>query len=151
MKDKFIGTSSPAVKIFAACFNTVSFFICYIGIVKAIRAFGLLNAVFAIIGITLFIISIFVSKEVLKNGVKFSDSLVEFTAHDKYNYYHYSDIKRVEVYKNTDASLKKGFVDRYSSLILYMKDGTVATVELGITTKKALREILTEIRKRMAE
>ena len=148
MKNKFIGTSPWIFKFGAGCFNIVAFFLTYIGVVKVIKDFGVFNALFAVIGIAAFVVSILTTKTVLKNGAEFYADRVAFSAHDQYNTYYYKDIEKVNIHKDTDPSLKKNFVDRYSSVILHLKDGTVATVELGNTTTKALRDIQKEIMKR---
>lgn len=148
MRNKFIGTSSFLMKGAAACFNVIAFILMYIGVVKAIRGTSVLSILFAIITVTAFVVSVLVSKNILKNGVQFYKDFVEFTIHDENNTYFYDNIDKIEVHKDTEASLKKNIVDRYSSIILYLNDGTVATVELGITSEKILRDIEKELLKR---
>lgn len=91
------------------------------------------------------LVAIFTTKEAFSNGVKFRDDEVEFTGLDTNNIFKYSDIKSVESKKDTTASLKKNFVDRYSHIILNMKDESVVTIDLGLTTKKALKTITNQI------
>ncbi|HBN38533.1 MAG TPA: hypothetical protein DD404_03295, partial [Ruminococcaceae bacterium] len=58
-------------------------------------------------------------------------------------------IVKVETYKDTKASFKKSFTDRFSLLILTLDDDTQVTVSLGYTTKKTLDKILTQLNSRI--
>ena len=88
-------------------------------------------------------------KEIIKTGVYFGDDRVEFTGVDDNNVFEYSRISRVEGVRDTKASLKKNFVDRYSRVILYLDDDSVVTVELGLTSKKTLDDIDNEFKQRL--
>lgn len=149
MKDKFIRVISP-----------ISF--CVITVLDiAIIAFGVFayqkitadkniyNIMFVGIEVVAFIIGILASKEVVSNGVKFEYTKMEFTGLDENNIFEYKNIERIETNKDTKASLRKNFVDRYSSIIIHQTDGTVTTIELGLTTLKTLIKIEEEINKRI--
>lgn len=149
MKDRFIRVISP-----------ISF--CVITVLDiAIIAFGVFayqkitadkniyNIMFVGIEVVAFIIGILASKEVVSNGVKFEYTKMEFTGLDENNIFEYKNIERIETNKDTKASLRKNFVDRYSSIIIHQTDGTVTTIELGLTTLKTLTKIEEEINKRI--
>lgn len=149
MKDRFIRVISP-----------ISF--CVIAVLDiAIIAFGVFayqkitadkniyNIMFVGIEVVAFIIGILASKEVVSNGVKFEYTKMEFTGLDENNIFEYKNIERIETNKDTKASLRKNFVDRYSSIIIHQTDGTVTTIELGLTTLKTLIKIEEEINKRI--
>lgn len=149
MKNKFIRVLSPIT-------------ICVIGVLDiAIIVFGVfavekltnevskINIAFAVIEAFAIIIGALVSKEVVSNGVRFKENEFEFTGLDDNNIFKYSDIKKVESSKDTKASLKKNFVDRYSTITLYLADDTQATISLGLTTVKTLTKIQDEISKRI--
>ena len=85
------------------------------------------------------------TKETLSNGVKFFDDYVEFTGIDENNVYKYSDIERMEASRDTKASFRKNFVDRYSNVTLYLKDESVVCIQLGLTSGKTLKKITDEL------
>ena len=89
------------------------------------------------------------TKETLSNGVKFFDDYVEFTGIDENNVYKYSDIERVEATRDTKASFRKNFVDRYSNVTLYLKDESVVCIQLGLTSGKTLKKITDELTSRL--
>lgn len=65
------------------------------------------------------IIAIIGTKELLSNGVKFSDDEAEFTGVDDNNIVAYDDIITIEAYRDTAASFTKNFDMRHSLLILH--------------------------------
>lgn len=149
MKNKFIRVLSPitllvigALDIAIICFGVVA-------VKKITDSVTTINIAFVIIEAIAIIIGILVSKEVVSNGIRFDETKMEFTGLDENNIFQYSDIEKVETSKDTKASLKKNFVDRYSNIILYHKDGTVTTIALGLTTVKTLTKIKNEIEKRI--
>ena len=85
------------------------------------------------------------TKETLSSGVKFFDDYVEFTGIDENNVYKYSDIERMEASRDTKASFRKNFVDRYSNVTLYLKDESVVCIQLGLTSGKTLKKITDEL------
>ena len=107
-------------------------------------------------GITFVVIMLFsdalgvlFTKETLSNGVKFFDDYVEFTGIDENNVYKYSDIERIEASRDTKASFRKNFVDRYSNVTLYLKDESVVCIQLGLTSGKTLKKITDELTSRL--
>jgi hypothetical protein len=121
----------------------------YYAVKKLSQQMSAINIIFSLIVLFAFIVAIFVTKEVFNNGVKFDSNEVEFTGLDDNNIFEYSNIEKVESSKDTAASMKKNFVDRYSSIIIYLNDNSVVTIELGLTTKKTLKKITDEINSRI--
>lgn len=91
------------------------------------------------------VLGVLFTKETLSNGVKFFDDYVEFTGIDENNVYKYSDIERIETSRDTKASFRKNFVDRYSNVTLYLKDESVVCIQLGLTSGKTLKKITDEL------
>lgn len=89
------------------------------------------------------------TKETLSNGVKFFDDYVEFTGIDENNVYKYSDIERAESSRDTRASLRKNLVDRYSNVTLYLRDESIVSIQLGLTSGKTLKRITDELTSRL--
>lgn len=89
------------------------------------------------------------SIQLFRNGVKFDMEKMEFTAIDDNNVFYYKEIERIETIRDTKASLRKNLVDRYSRIIIYTVNNEVATIELGLTTNRALKKIEQEIQKRI--
>ena len=107
-----------------------------------------LNILFAIIAFLSVALAVFYSREVIRHGIKFRNDEFEITFLDENNIIKYDDIESIESYIDTKASLKKNFVDRYSRLTIILKDGSALTLELGLTTKRKLKKIEEEIKKR---
>lgn len=104
---------------------------------------------FAVIMVFSDIIGVLFTKETLSNGVKFYDDYVEFTGVDENNVYNYADIERVEGSRDTKASFRKNFVDRYSNVTIYLKDESIACIQLGLTSGKTLKKITDELTSRL--
>ena len=149
MKDKFIRVTSPPALLFTVCFDAVVLFLCVLATARLFQGIRFYSVAFAVIAAILVPVAVLTTREQMKNGVHFRDKKIEFTGLDEHNVYAYADIEKAEVYKDTGASLKKNFVERYSSVILYLKNGEVATVELGVTTKSTLKKIENELQERI--
>lgn len=89
------------------------------------------------------------SIQLFRNGVKFDMEKMEFTAIDDNNIFYYREIEKIETIRDTKASLRKNLVDRYSRIVIYTTSDEVATIELGLTTNRALKKIEQEIQKRI--
>lgn len=89
------------------------------------------------------------SIQLFRNGVKFDMEKMEFTAIDDNNVFYYKEIEKIETIRDTKASLRKNLVDRYSRIIIYTVNNEIATIELGLTTYRALKKIEQEIQKRI--
>ena len=149
MKDKFIPCVSPLSLFVIALFDIASLVMTVFAVKGIIHRPNIYNIAFFVIMVVDIVTALLATKSLMKNGVRFKENEVEFTALDNNNIYAYNDIERADFYKDTKASLKKNFVSRYSSIIFYLKDGSVATVELGLTSKRKLRIIEEEIKKRI--
>lgn len=146
---KFIRILSPITLaiVFALDIAVIGF--CIYAVQRIIADVSAITIGFVAIDIFALIIAIFTTKEAFSNGVKFDDEKVEFTGLDTNNIFYYKDIEKVETQKDTKASLKKNFVDRYSHIILHLNNDTIATIDLGLTTTKALKKIEEEINKQI--
>lgn len=149
MKNKFIRILSPITLLIVGVLDAGTILFGLYAVQKIIENQNLWNILFSIIEFFAIIIAILVSKEVISNGIKLNENEVEFTGLDENNIFAYCDIEKVETSKDTKASLKKNFVDRYSSVILTLKDGNIVTIELGLTTVKTLNKIKKEIESRI--
>ena len=149
MKNKFIRIIPLLSALVVAVLDAGAVFLGYFAYKKLSVEVNAFNVIFAIIEGLLLIVAVSTTIQIFKNGVRFFEKSVEFTGLDDNNHFLYKNIERVETHKDTDVSFKKNFVDRYSSVILYLGDGTVATVELGYTTKRKLRTIEKELNERI--
>ena len=104
---------------------------------------------FVIIMVFSDVLGVLFTKETFSNGVKFYDDYVEFTGVDENNVYNYADIERVEAFRDTKASFRKNFVDRYSNVTIYLKDESIACIQLGLTSGKTLKKITDELTSRL--
>lgn len=149
MKNKFVRCLSPITAgvtlamLIAVAFNG------YYSVTQIIQSPDWKTAVYLFVELVAVAIVVLMIKEIIKTGVYFGDDRVEFTGVDDNNVFEYSRISRVEAVRDTKASLKKNFVDRYSRVILYLDDDSVVTVELGLTSKKTLDNINNEFKQRL--
>ncbi len=90
-------------------------------------------------------VAVLTTLEIIKHGVVFSDEEMVFTAIDDNNTIKYSEIESIEVQKDEAASFVKNFYDRQSIIIFTLKSDKIITINLGLTTKKALANIVKEI------
>lgn len=144
---KFIRVISPFSIIVILIMDIATIAFGAYAIEKLIAEQTILTIAFVAILAFALIVAILTTKESLSNGVRFTDEQIEFTGLDTNNIFRYNDIVRIESQKDTTASLKKNFVDRYSRVIIYLKDDSVVTIDLGQTTKRTLKKITTEIEK----
>ncbi len=149
MKDKFIRSVPPLSLAVIGVFFGASVLLCIVAIISVIKNFNLYTLLFLVIMVVDLVCALGATKNMMKNGVRFCDDRVEFTTVDTNNIYYYADIEKAEGYKDDSASLKKRYTDRYTSIILHLKNGEIAIVELGSTTKKKLAEIKSELDKRI--
>ena len=150
MENKFIRVNTPLYLIATAVFDLAALAFCIIAVYNVAKERTFMNIVFMLICLTVQVVMCIVTLTVAKKGAKFTADRVEFTWLDDNNIFSYEEIEKVEIHRDTEASLKKNLVDRYTSIILYLKDGTVATVEVGLTGKRTIQKIEDEIKKRTA-
>lgn len=149
MKDRFVMCLSPitaAVTLAMAVAVAVNAYFCG---EKVAEGFDWKVGVYVLVEIVAAVIVVLMVKEVLKTGVRFTSDKVEFTGVDENNVFEYSHIVKVQTARDTKASLKKNFVDRYSHIIIFLDDDSVVTVELGLTTKHTLKAIDDEFKVRI--
>ncbi len=149
MKDKFIRTAPPAMHILAVVFDIFVIGFLAISVYGMIREASFFTVGFFVIEIIIAVIAALMTKEIIKNGVKLTESRVEFNWLDEENVFSFDEIERIESYKDTKPSFKKSVTDRYSSLIIHLKNGEIVTVEFGMTTKKKLIKVEKEINERI--
>lgn len=147
MKKKFIRIISPITLIVIVLLDIAVIGFAFFSVKKIIEVQNLYSIFFAVIEILAIIVAVLVTKETICNGIVFYEDKFEFTGIDDKNIFLYSDIAEIETYKDTKASLKKNFIDRHSLIIITLNDDTVATVDIGLTSKK----ILTKFKKELAE
>lgn len=148
MKKNFVRILSPMNIAVALLLDMATIVLTVIDIEALISEINIYNIIFAIVMLLAIIVSVLYTKQVLSNGIYFYDDCCEFNMLDDDNKINYADIVGVETYKDTSASLKKGFVERYSVLMLKLNDNTTFTVNLGLTTKKSLKKIKAEFEKK---
>lgn len=146
---KFIRVISPISLAVMLAFDIGIIFFANYAVQKIMQGVDIWTILFLIIILLSICLALAISKEILTNGVRFDEEKVEFTGLDENNVFQYRDIKNVEAQRDTKASLKKNFVDRYSHIILYLNDDSVVTIDLGLTTAKALNKIEVEIKNRI--
>lgn len=149
MKNKFIRTLSPITALVIMVLDVAVVYYLWYVIEKLTKKLDMWNVLFIIFEAFALVVAFLVSKNVLKQGVKFDEEKLEFTSLDDNNIFCYADIEKIESSKDTKASLRKNFVDRYSHIIFYLKDGNVVTVDLGLTTVRTLSKITDEINQRI--
>lgn len=147
MKEKYIRILSPVSLAVVAILDIAVIGYGIFAIVKVADAASTKAIFFLAAEILAIVIAALVTKEELSHGVKFYDDEFEFTAIDNDNVFSYADIASVETEKDTKASFVKNFLDRSSKIILTLKDESVVTIDIGITTKNCVENIAEEIRK----
>lgn len=148
MKDKTIRIISPTVTAIIAILDAAVLGYGIFAVVKLIKQFSTISIIFAVIEVFAIVIAVLVSKEVLSNGVIFSDDEAEFTGVDENNIITYEDVKEIEAYKDTAASLTKNFDMRHALIMFTMKDKKVITIDLGIVQNSTINKILDEFKAR---
>lgn len=149
MNKKFIRIISPFSFVTIAALDiSVIAFSAY-AVIKLSENANAYTIIFAIIDLIAILTAFFASKEVLSNGVCFRENEVEFTGIDNDNIFRYDDIIKVEAQRDTSVSFRKNFVDRYSILTLYLKDDSIVSIQLGVTTGKTLNKVKNNIEERI--
>lgn len=149
MKEKFYHILSPINLFVMLLLDCGCIYFDCLAVGKIIEDAKLINIAFVLIVAFVSVVAFLSTAQLFKNGVKFYEDRVEFTGLDTDNEFKYCDIERVEARKDDCISLRKNFIDRYSSLIIYLKDEKTVTVTLGLTTKKTLKNITDELNGRM--
>lgn len=149
MKDKFILCLSPITAGVSLAMLAAVVANGYFCVEKIFDGFDWKVAVYVLTEIVVAAVVVLMIKEMFKTGVRFTGDRVEFTAVDENNVFEYAHIVKAQTGKDTKASLKKNFVDRYSHIVIYLDDDSVVTIELGLTTKRTLNKIDTEFRNRI--
>lgn len=150
MNDKFIRLLSP---ISLAVYGILDLAVLGFGVFAIKKVTVMLNTwviIFIAIEIFAIIIAIIGTKELLSNGVKFSDDEAEFTGVDDNNIVAYDDIITIEAYRDTAASFTKNFDMRHSLLIFTLKDESgekTNTIDIGLVNNGALNKVLDEFKK----
>ena len=151
MKKKFIRIISPITLVVIALLDIAVTGFAVFSVIKILEAQNLYAIFFGALELLAIVVAVLVTKETVSNGIAFYEDRFEFTGIDDNNVFSYSDITEVETYKDTKASLKKNFIDRQTLIMITLNDETVTTVNLGLTSKKALTEFKTELKKHISE
>ena len=149
MKDKYISVISPIALPVVILFDSAIIYYFIFAIKKVMADSSTFATIFLAIQSFMLVLAALTTREVLRHGVRITENYVEFTALDSDNKVRFDEIEKISVQKDTKASLKKNFVNRYSSIVFYLNDDTVLTVELGITTKRKHAKIEKEINDRI--
>ncbi|MCR5208539.1 MAG: hypothetical protein K6C14_08705 [Eubacterium sp.] len=149
MKNKFIRTVPLILVVISALITVVSLTIVYVAVIKLINTVSVFTVVFLVSAAVINIISVLSMKELLTSGIRLYGNRFIITSLDENNEFYYADVLKIDSYKDTSASLKKGFTERYTSVIIFLKNGETVTAELGITTKKTINKIISEINQRL--
>ena len=149
MKDKFVMCLSPITAGVAFVMAVAVVFNAYFCFTKVSEGFDWKVGVYVLVEIVAAVVVALMIKEVFKTGVRFTSDKAEFTGVDENNMFEYSHIKKIQTGRDTKASLKKNFVDRYSHIIIFLDDDSVVTIELGLTTKRTLKKIENEFNARI--
>lgn len=149
MKDKYISVISPIALPVVLLFDAAVIYYFIFAVKKVTVDSSTFATIFLAIQSFMLVLAALTTREVLRHGVRITEDYVEFTALDSDNKVRFDEIEKISVQKDTKASLKKNFVNRYSSIVFYLHDDTVLTVELGITTKRKLAKIEKEINDRI--
>lgn len=147
MNKKFIRILSPITAAVVAALDAAAIGFGIFAVVKIITMRSAAVIFFIVIEIFALVIGALVTKEILKNGVIFYDDKFEFNGIDEANVFTYENIKEIETYHDTSASLSKNFIDRHALIIITDNEGIVTTVDIGLTTKNTLKNIRKELKK----
>ena len=145
MNKKFIRILSPITLAVVSVLDISVVGFAVFAVKKIITARSAAIIFFAVIEVFAIVIGALVTKEIFKNGVIFYDDKFEFNGIDDKNIFTYESVSEIEIYHDTSASLTKNFIDRHALIIITANDGTVTTVDIGLTTKKALKKIKKEL------
>ena len=145
MKNKFYRIISPVTLLVVIALDAAVAAYAVFAVKKLIQNVSVYSVLFAIIDLIAIVDAVLVSKYVVSQGIVFGDNSIEFTALDENNVFNYDDVENIKINKDTKASLKKNFNDRQSQVIITLKDGTVVTVDIGLTSMKKLKKIENEI------
>lgn len=146
MNKKFIRILSPITLAVVATLDAAVVGFGIFAVQKIITALSAAVIFFVIIEIFAIIVGTLVTRETIKNGVIFYEDKFEFNGLDDKNIFFYQNIKEIETYQDTSASLSKNFADRHALIIITDSDGAVTTVDIGLTTKGTLRKIKEELK-----
>ena len=149
MKNKIIRVIQPLSLLALIMLIICSDLFLYLGINRIAKGVDFYSVSILIIDVIVLICAIISVIKTAKYGVIFRENEFEFTLIDSNGKYEYKEIECAEGHRDAKVSFKKSFTDRYSSVILHLKDGDAATVELGYTTEKTLNKIVDEINERI--
>ncbi len=151
MKKKFIRILSPITIAVIASLDCAVIGFAVFAVKKIIEVQNLASVFFAVVEILAIITGALVTKEIFNNGILFYDDEFEFTGLDENNIFAYSDIAELETYRDIKASLTKNFVDRHTLIIITLTNGKVATVDIGLATKKSVAKFQKELEKHISK
>lgn len=144
-KKNFIRTLSPITITVVSLLDIATIVYGVFSIAKVIELKNSASIFFLLCELFAIVIAILVSKEVLSNGIEFKEDEIEFIGLDNDNTFKYEEIEKVEIYQDTNASLVKNFNDRHALIILTLKDDKMCTLDIGLITRKTLKNIIEKI------
>lgn len=149
MEEKFVRIISPFTLAIVIILDIGVIAYAVYAIKNLVLRINTLNIIFAVLIVFAFVVAILTTKETVKHGIIFRDENMEFTGMDKDSVFCFEDIDSVAYVKDEKPSFVKNFVDRQSRIVFTLKDKSVVTVDIGITTKNKLKEIEKEIELRL--
>lgn len=141
----FIRIISPITLAVVVALDCAVGLLGYYCVKRIIEEQSFITISFVVIEVVAIVIALLTTKESLSNGVIIDDKKIEFTGLDENNIFEYENIEKIETSKDTSASLTKNFVDRYSKVVIRLKDESIVTIDLGLTTKGTLKKIEQEL------
>lgn len=146
MKKDFFRIISPFSVFIAAVLDVGSVWIS-VFVIKDLASGNAdtMSIIFAVMVVFAVILAVLFTKEIFSNGIIFYEDRCEFNAIDNDNVVYYKDIESIEEYKDTKASLRKGFNERNSLIIFNLKSDTVHTINIGFTTSRTLKKAIEKI------
>lgn len=149
MNKKEIKILSPLTMLVVLLLDLSVVAVTVFAIIKLLDEVAPMSIAFAFMDLMAVIIAILVTKEIVSNKIVFYETGFELVGLDNDNKYEYKNIEKIEYEKDDKASFTKNFNDRHAMLILHLKDNKLASLDLGLITKKKLLTIAREIENRL--
>lgn len=151
MKQKFFRIISPIILAVVLVLDIAILAFAVFSVRKLISFANFYAILFGICELFAIVLGVFVTKDVVTQGIIFKENELEFTHMDTDNIFSYDEILSVETQKDKKASFVKNFKDRQSKIILNLTEDRVVSVDIGLTSDKTLKAAADEIISRIPE
>ncbi len=145
METKKINIISPITVVVVVILDIAVIAYGVFAVMKLIESPTASAIIFAAIEVVALIVGILTTREVFLNFVIFRDDEFEFTGVDGINVFDYENIEKVEIQQDTSVSFTKNFVDRHALLTFTLKDESLVTIDIGLTTKGTVAKLIKEL------